>query len=94
VLRSGAWVFIGNDTENGRHSLALWLSTDEGRTWPVKRHLERSAPGQGSFSYPSLIQSRDGTLHATYSAHGMPGGSSIRHAHFNEAWILAGDPPQ
>jgi hypothetical protein len=91
VLRSGSWVFIGNDTENGRHSLALWLSTDEGRTWPVKRHLELAAPGKGSFSYPSLMQARDGTLHATYSSHGMPGGSSIRHAHFNEAWILAGD---
>ena len=91
VLRSGAWVFIGNDTEKGRHSLALWVSDDEGRTWPIVRHLERAPENLGSFSYPSLMQSRDGTLHATYSAHNLPGGTSIRHAQFNEAWIRAGD---
>ena len=91
VLRNGAWLFIGNDTENGRHSLAVWRSVDEGRTWPVKRHLEQEPAGKGSFSYPSLLQARDGSVHATYSVQGMPGGSSIRHAHFNEAWVQAGD---
>jgi predicted neuraminidase len=91
VLRNGAWIFIGNDTEDGRHSLALWHSTDEGRTWPIKRHIEQAPIGKGSFSYPSLLQSRDGSIHATYSVHGMPGGSSIRHVHLNEAWILKGD---
>ena len=91
VLRNGTWLFIGNDTENGRHSLAVWRSTDEGRTWPVKRHLEQAPAGKGSFSYPSLLQTRDGSVHATYSVQGMPGGSSIRHAHFNEAWVQAGD---
>jgi hypothetical protein len=91
VLRNGTWLFIGNDTENGRHSLAVWRSTDEGRTWPLKRHLEQAPAGKGSFSYPSLLQTRDGSVHATYSVQGMPGGSSIRHAHFNEAWVQAGE---
>lgn len=92
VLKNGHWLFIGNDTEEGRHSLVVWVSTDEGRTWPVSRHLQQVAAGQGSFSYPSLIQSRDGSLHATYSEAIGKGQSSIRHDHFNEAWVSAGDP--
>lgn len=94
ALRDGVWAFIGNDTEEGRHSLAILLSDDEGRTWPVKRHLELAARGTSSFSYPSLIQARDGSLHATYSCFfsRSAGGElkSIRHAHFNEAWVRAG----
>ncbi len=98
-LRNGHWVLIGNDTERGRHSLAVQISDDEGRTWRWKRHLELD-PG-GSFHYPSIIQARDGSLHASYSYHlnkaegkdadGQPAHKSIKHAHFNEAWVMAGD---
>jgi predicted neuraminidase len=103
-LRNGHWVLIGNDTERGRHSLAVQISTDEGKTWKWKRHLEQDPPGPeaGSYSYPSMIQARDGTLHASYSFHlnrrqlprdtdGDPAAKSIKHAHFNEAWIQQGD---
>jgi predicted neuraminidase len=90
-LRSGRWVLISNDTERGRHSLAVQMSEDEGKTWPWKRHLEFDAPGAeaGSYHYPSIIQTRDGTLHASYSYFApKSGGKSIKHAHFNESWIL------
>ena len=93
-LRDGRWAFIGNDSETGRHSLAVWLSEDEGRNWKWKRHLELFPPGGGSFHYPSLIQARDGTLHASYSHFVNAGGKeakSIKHAHFNAAWIIEGD---
>ncbi|MFO1501060.1 MAG: sialidase family protein [Verrucomicrobiota bacterium] len=103
-LRNGHWVLISNDTEKGRHSLAVQVSDDEGQTWKWKRHLEWVAPGPeaGSFHYPSIIQAKDGTLHATYSYHlanrnlpkdadGDPAAKSIKHAHFNEAWIQQGD---
>ncbi len=100
-LRNGHWLLIGNDTEDGRHSLAVTISPDEGRTWPWQRHLEFNPPGPkaGRFHYPAVIQARDGSLHATYSYHlppdtSVPGGKerkSIKHAHFNEAWVLAGD---
>jgi predicted neuraminidase len=106
-LRNGHWVLIGNDTEQGRHQLTVQLSEDEGRTWPWKRHLERDspAPDAGSYHYPSLIQARDGSLHASYSYHsgdrslpkddlGRPMAKSIKHAHFNEAWIRAGGAAQ
>ena len=105
-LRNGHWALIGNDTERGRHSLAVQLSDDEGRTWKWRRHLELDQSGSeaGSFSYPSLLQARDGSLHASYSYHlnkrslpkdvdGDPAGKSIKHAHFNEAWVRQGDVP-
>ena len=104
-LRDGRWALISNDTERGRNSLAVQLSDDEGKTWKWKRHLEfeKPGPGAGSFHYPSLIQAKDGTLHASYSYHlarrdlpkdvdGDPAAKSIKHVHFNEAWIMAENP--
>jgi predicted neuraminidase len=104
-LRNGHWALISNDTESGRHSLAVQISDDEGKSWKWKRHLERDTPGSeaGAFHYPSLIQARDGSLHASYSHHlhrssldkdvdGDPASKSIKHAHFNEAWVMQGDP--
>ena len=104
-LNNGHWVLISNDTERGRNSLAVQISDDEGKTWKWKRHLEFDPPGAeaGSFHYPSIIQAKDGTLHASYSFHlgkkqvgtdaeGQPARKSIKHAHFNEAWVIAGDP--
>jgi predicted neuraminidase len=103
-LANGHWLVIHNDTERGRHSLCVRVSDDEGKTWKRSRHLERNDPGPEAttFAYPSLIQARDGTLHATYSytlartkaeldPEGRPRRETIKHAHFNEAWILEGD---
>lgn len=68
-LRDGKWAFVGNDLEDGRYRLSLFLSDDEGKTWKWKMALENVEPGKGSFSYPCLIQSADGLLHLTYSYH-------------------------
>ncbi len=87
VLRDGTWAFIGNDTEEGRQRLSVWLSEDEGKTWRWRRALENGGKDDG-FSYPSLIQTRDGHLHATYSVH-LSAGKSIRHAEFNTDWVKA-----
>lgn len=110
VLKDGLWLLINNDLESGRHSLAVSLSDDEGATWNWTRHLERDTEadvnaGAGSYHYPSVIQARDGTLHASYSFHqrrsethldpaGRLAAESIKHAHFNEAWIRQGDAPR
>lgn len=103
-LQNGHWVLISNDTESRRNSLAVQVSDDEGKTWKWKRHLEYEPPGleAGAYHYPSIIQARDGTLHASYSFHlnkkdvpngvdGKPGRKTIKHAHFNEEWIREGD---
>jgi predicted neuraminidase len=104
MLRNGRWALIYNDTERGRHSLAVSISDDEGASWKWTRHLEKDAPGPeaGSYSYPSLMQARDGSLHATYSYHlnrkdvavssnGKPARKSIKHARFNEEWVMSVD---
>jgi hypothetical protein len=104
VLKDGKWVLIYNDLERGRYRLAVSLSEDEGQTWRWKRYLERDAdstdPTQlGEYHYPSIIQAADGTLHATYSyfapaakitpdAEKRLPRKTIKHAHFNEAWIM------
>ena len=107
VLKSGRWALVNNDTEQGRHRLSIWLSDDEGRTWPWRRAIEDAEPGPeaDTASYPSLIQSRDLSLHLTYTFTrkgpqvpqddlGRPLRETIRHAIFDEAWVIKdADPP-
>ena len=69
VLQDGKWAFVGNDLEDGRYRLRLFLSDNEGKTWKWKIALENVPKGEGSFSYPCLIQTADGLLHLTYSYH-------------------------
>jgi hypothetical protein len=89
-LSNGHWLLIYNDTVKGRNSLAVSLSTDEGKTWPKTRHLERHA--EGSYHYPAIIEGKGGLVHAVYS-YFVDGGKSMKHAAFDEAWLAAGDPP-
>lgn len=95
VLKNGHWVLVNNSQMKGRHVLRAHLSLDEGETWPHSRALEEAEPDKGSFSYPSLIQAKDGSLHITYTYRrdGMEG-STIKHTHFNEEWIREGDAKQ
>ena len=86
VLQDGRWVMVYNDTESGRHSLAVALSDDQGKTWKWKRHIGRSNNRAKSFAYPSLIQAEDGMLHLTYS-YKEQGRATIRHCMFRADWI-------
>jgi predicted neuraminidase len=99
-LRNGNWLLISNDSERGRGSLAVQISDDEGATWKWKRHLELEKQGSTTeqYHYPSIIQGKDGTIHATYSYHRTkpnqprdqerePAAKTIKYVHFNEAWV-------
>jgi predicted neuraminidase len=88
ALKDGRWVMVFNDTEDGRHSLALAMSDDEGKTWKWKRNLERAEKGQGGFAYPSMIQARDGRIHITFT-HNLKG-KSIKHVALDPDWIKQG----
>jgi predicted neuraminidase len=101
VLKDGRWLMINNDTEKDRYSLALTLSDDEGKTWKWKRHIELDTRTEqpGSFHYPSIVQAKDGSIHASYSVfmNHIPNGEprkTIRHARFNVEWVEAGDPKE
>jgi len=85
-LADGRWLMALNDTERGRHQMALVLSQDEGHTWPTKKYLDKSTPREASYAYPTMIQSRDGRLHVTYS-HSDAAGKSIKHVEFEPDWV-------
>ena len=89
-LKNGHWVLVHNDTSSGRNKLAVSLSTDEGRTWSVSRHLEDQP--DGSYHYPCVMQSSDGMIHSVYSYFATEG-KTMKHSAFNEEWILEGDQP-
>jgi predicted neuraminidase len=86
MLRNGHLALIYNDTEKERDKLAVSISTNNGAAWQWTRHIENTPKGR--FDYPSLIQSRDGSLHASYSHNTQ----TIKHVHFDEAWVQEGDP--
>ena len=72
TLRDGRHVLIYNDfetlpgTKKGpRTPLSLAVSDDDGKTWRHVLTLEDSPVGQ--YSYPSIIEGRDGTLHMVYT---------------------------
>ena len=82
LLQSGNLLMVYNDKEKGRDRLAVSISTDGGKSWKWTRHIE-SEEGQ-SFCYPSVIQSKDGLIHVTYSYKHI----TIKHVCFNEAWVM------
>jgi len=101
TLGNGHWALAYNDTENGRHSLAISISTDEGKNWAHSRHIERDMRDRQiatSSGYPSITQGHDGTLHVVYSYHhkDRKGGprNTIKYAQFNEAWVKQDKTPQ
>ena len=93
TLANGHWAIIYNDTDRGRHSLAVSISDDDGKTWKWTKHLELDDRGDKATSshYPAIIQGRDGLLHTVYSYHhnDRNGGphKTIKYAKFPESWI-------
>ncbi len=86
VLLNGDWALVYNNLENGRHSLAISISDDEGKTWKWTRILDEKEPGKGSFSYPSMIQSKNGFIHVSYSFH-LEKEKTIKHTAFPPEWV-------
>lgn len=89
-LQSGAWLMVYNDLTDDRWSLALSISDDEGKTWPITRHVVRSEAKLGKYHYPSLLQTRDGQIHVLYTDGSNPEGSTMTHAATSEEWVRGG----
>lgn len=60
----GSFYLVYNHTRRGRSPLNVARSTDNGRSWRRGATLEDES---GEFSYPAVIQTRDGRLHVTYT---------------------------
>ncbi len=63
TLRDGRHLLVYNHTPNRRSPLNVALSKD-GKQWTGARVLENEA---GEYSYPAVIQSRDGKIHISYT---------------------------
>lgn len=77
ALEDGRWLMVFNDTEHSRRQFSVGISNDEGKTWETRQIEPIDDEGQ-SFGYPSVIQTRDGAVHLTYS-YTAKTGRSIRH---------------
>jgi len=93
VLKSGNWALVLNDIEDGRHRLSVWLSTDEGQTWPYHKTIVNGKPNSAVRGhYPAIIQGKDGIIHLSYTNQvaGTDGTSEVKnivHAAFSENWL-------
>ncbi|MGG4142393.1 sialidase family protein [Paenibacillus algorifonticola] len=75
-----------------RVPVTIAISEDEGVTWPYMRHIETGDHYCGElntqynrrYEYPSLIQSKDGMIHACF-AYGNR--THIKYVSFSEDWV-------
>lgn len=65
TLSDGRHILVYNHLEKGRHALHVAVS-DDGIRWKAAAVLENEKPGT-EFSYPAVIQTRDGLVHITYT---------------------------
>ena len=86
-LKSGRVVLVFNDTDQSdRYPLSIIQSFDEGITWEEQRTLEAD---WGEFSYPSILQASDGTIHVSYTYRRY----TIKHVAFDEGWLTHTERP-
>ncbi|MFX0103691.1 MAG: exo-alpha-sialidase [Candidatus Hodarchaeota archaeon] len=82
TLKNGHVVLVCNPLKSGRQKLTVFLSEDDGETFPFQRDLEIIEQDK-NYHYPAVIQASDGLIHVTYTYRRL----NIKHACFNEAWI-------
>jgi predicted neuraminidase len=94
VLKSGSWAIVHNDVEEGRHRLSIWLSKDEGKSWPYKKVVIEGIPGsQVRAHYPAIIEGTGGTIHLSFTnqiagPEGQPPVKCISHVSLSESSLM------
>jgi len=66
TLTDGRQILVFNPIVNGRNELAVAISKD-GINWNTAVFLENDPDPAAEFSYPAVIQSKDGLIHVTYT---------------------------
>ncbi len=92
TLTTNEWLIVYNDTDDGRYSLAVSLSDDEGENWQWTRHLEHDERGEQATQshYPAIIQGADGQIHVVYSYHRHDqeqAAKTIKYVSFSPEWV-------
>jgi alpha-L-fucosidase len=64
TLKSGYHLLLCNPLQKGRNKLSL-MGSEDGVNWKELMMLEDQASGE--FSYPAIIQAKDGSVHLTYT---------------------------
>ena len=64
TLKNGYHLLVCNPIKKGRNKISLFGSAD-GITWK-ELHILEDEP-QGEFSYPAIIQAKDGNVHISYT---------------------------
>ena len=84
---SDALVLAFNDSAKHRNPLSIAFSTDQGKNWKKIADIEaselREDDNKDEFSYPYIIQSRDGIYYLVYTWKR----EKVAYARFNKAWI-------
>lgn len=78
-----------------RYPLTIALSEDNGKTWPIMRHIDTGDGFAGEankdlnrdLAYPCVYQTPDGQIHVSYS---FKGRECIKYVAFDEGWIRSG----
>ena len=86
---SGADAKLFNNATQGRTPLTAALSKTAGADWIASRNLQvhddNSSIVKGvEFSYPTVLQTPDGTIHAAFTYNRQ----TIKYVRFTEGWIL------
>ena len=86
-LFNGKLLLAFNNHETEREDMSLATSNDDGKTWNLQKVIEKlhlDIPDNGKqFSYPWLLQTRNGHIHLLYTWHK----SHIKHRVFNSTWL-------
>ena len=86
TLSDGTWLMVCNDLENGRNKLSIYVSIQEGEDWQWIYSLEDVPLNEGSFAYPSIIQSKDKLIHISYT-YNVNNLKTIKHVSFSISWL-------
>ena len=79
-----------NPTTDARVPLRIALSEDGGHQWPHFRDLEllpKNGSQSNEYSYPSLVQDREGYIHISYTYKR----ETIKYVKITEDWVLQGN---
>ncbi len=75
-------LYTGPNSEEKRHKLSVFVSKDQGKTWPIIREIY-----EGTSAYSDIAKLRDHSYGLLYERDEK----GIYYAHFNKEWLL-GNP--